>query len=62
MILAMSTVLDLAVLVLAWRISGGRFNTLPSGPFALVLALWSVRARIPRPETRQLLTMHCISH
>ncbi|GAA5954422.1 hypothetical protein JCM8115_004584 [Rhodotorula mucilaginosa] len=39
MILAMSTVLDLAVLVLAWRISGGRFNTLPSGPFALVLAL-----------------------
>ncbi|KWU44648.1 hypothetical protein RHOSPDRAFT_33727 [Rhodotorula sp. JG-1b] len=40
MILAMSTALDLAVLVLAWRISGGRFNRLPSGPFALVLALW----------------------
>ncbi|GAA5979768.1 hypothetical protein JCM10908_003037 [Rhodotorula pacifica] len=39
MVIALSTVLDLVVLVLAWRLSSGRFNSLPSGPFALVMAL-----------------------
>ncbi|GAA6041264.1 hypothetical protein JCM8097_001304 [Rhodosporidiobolus ruineniae] len=43
---ALSTVISTLLLVFGWRVTGGRFNVLPSGPFAITFAIVAQNHRL----------------
>jgi hypothetical protein len=45
----LSILLSTALLLVGWRLTRGRFNVLPSGPFAVIFAILYVPVLLVRP-------------